>query len=389
MTSRINPTFCIQLLSVIVSVFIVAYSCTDRTDANHQIEIDLRWIKSFEGESKEKVMTGLMWNLSFLGAALPRGSMRDAVTWKDDSRFTLKLSRVGFSKQALAALNELVRQLKESDEYKSKGAIDLGRFISLTLTSSYHYYRITGVSSTLTEFRSHHTFEDSLAAIVESGVALGNRVIEIAKGNTLAHVAFIAHEGFGTLADSSFQEKEFESFDFMPNGQLRFVIYDSLGKLKSSGSAAITNAGKPSKCLWCHEIGIHLPFAKTDVPGYYSLARFKELITEKMAIVEKHRSALDTDIDFSQRQDHTQAELLYLTFMEPSAERLALEWELSVDSVQVLLTNVTPHKQKEFSILGDKVYYRHEIDSMAPYEHLQVPTDAREPSLFEPDYLTL
>ncbi len=313
--------------------------------------------------------------------------MKEAIEWRNEFIFTVDLSQLGFSDEAERVLEKLIADMKASEEYVAKGGIDVGRFIMLTLNSTNHYYHITGVQTKYEKFRTSFLFDRSLAAIVESGVAKGNRVIEIASGGSLKQIAFIAHEGRGLLKDGSFKPTEFEVFDFMVNGQLRFAIYDSSGNLKTSGNPALTEAGKPSKCLWCHEIVIQPPFFnKTDILGYYSTNQFARIVSDKMKIVELYRQKLSTDINYRNRQDHTFAELLYLSFMEPSAERLASEWGMTIEGVKSLLSDVATHAHTEFPFLGNELYYRNDVDDRAPYKHLRVADDARERSSFEPDY---
>jgi hypothetical protein len=72
--------------------------------------------------------------------------------------------------------------------------------------------------------------------------------------------------------------------------------------------------------------------------------------------------------------------------MEPSAQRLALEWNMTEEKIKTLLAGLPVHEHAEFPFLGE-LYNRSEIDHFAPYEVLQVPEDAREPSLYEPDFL--
>jgi hypothetical protein len=383
---RIESYF--KLVPALVAIGIVMHSCTELTEQQEKFQLNLRWIRAYSNESKEDVVTGLTWGMSFLGASFPTGSVENGIKWKDQYRFTLDLSRIGVSAESLAVWVELISLIKQSDEYQQKGGIDLGRFIALTINSSNHYYALTGVSTDFKKFRSRFVFNDSLAAIVESGVAIGGRVIEIAKGGTLADMAFIAQEGAGSLPDGTFKSNGYEVFDFMPNGQLRFAIYDSSGRLKTAGNPAFTLAGKPAKCLWCHEISIQPPFyAKTEIEGFYSKSEFEAIVKQKMNLVESARARLSSDINFSRKQDHTQLELLYISFMEPSAERLANEWGIPSDQVRLMLQGMATHQHIEFPFLGAELYHRKDIEGLAPYKGLQVPDDARELSSFEPNFL--
>jgi hypothetical protein len=377
-----------KILVILLAIFIAFYSCSlSEKNRDEQLQIKLRWVRGYEAESKEDVLIGLKWCLSFLGARLPEGSIHEAAQWQTDTYFLLNLTRVGFSVQSESVLRKLLDDLKSSEEYQRAGAVDLGRFVALTLTCANNYYAITNVSPSYAAFRSRFHFEDSLAALVESGVAVGNRLIEFTRGQEVRNIAFIAHEGKMSVQTGTFKASEFEVFDFMENGQLRFAIYDSAGNLKTSGTPSITGAGKPAKCLWCHEMGIHLPFfSKTDVKGYYTIDQLARKVSAKMAIVTSYREKLKSDLDFEKKQEHSKAELLYLTFMEPSAKRLASEWNISTEAVNERLRAMETHQNEEFNFLGTTLYHRKDIDQLSPYQIVPVADSPREKSQFEPAF---
>jgi hypothetical protein len=99
------------------------------------------------------------------------------------------------------------------------------------------------------------------------------------------------------------------------------------------------------------------------------------------------RKIISTDVTYTNLQDHTQSELLYITFLEPSAERISNEWGVPVSRVNEIMKNFSPHIYPEFPFLGD-LYYRSWVDSLAPYETLKVPESAREASAYEPDFFS-
>ena len=106
-----------------------------------------------------------------------------------------------------------------------------------------------------------------------------------------------------------------------------------------------------------------------------------------MDVLQRARSRLDSRIDFARTQDHTYAELLYISFYEPSPERIAGEWNVPVARVREALTGLPTHAHDEFDFLGEQLYRRSDIDTLAPYGVLAPPTDPREPSAYEPDLL--
>jgi hypothetical protein len=265
--------------------------------------------------------------------------------------------------------------------------------VFLSLCSPYQYYALTGVSATYPEFRAKHEFADKQVAIVESAVAHGNRLIEVGKGTGINSVAFVAFEGAGSLQDRSFRKADIETLDLMENGQLRFGLYNLEGHLKAATTSALTAAGKPSKCLWCHEINLQPPFRNvTDLEGYYSTKEFKGLVADATRVMAAYRKTLASQVDFTRLQDHSNAEDLYLSFAEPTASRLAAEWNLPLERVKQLLdgNHLKTHLHSERiddGMLGDDLYNRSEVDSLAPYPVLRGPSDMREASDFEPNLL--
>jgi hypothetical protein len=382
-------------MSAVFAVLVLAglCSCSQPAPRDPALAIDLRWVQNYPGEKKSNVNTGLYWALSFLGAKLPASA--NILAWHG-TVVTLDLGAAQVQPGSQVAWKKLLQTLKSSDEYRSMGAIDIGRFVFLSLCSANHYYALTNTSPTFAQFLARHSFETRQIAVVESGVAQGNRLIEVGTGgavDSIGSIAFVAYEGPGALKDGSFHKNDVETLEFMPNGQLHFGLYDLAGNLKTTTTPALTRAGKPSKCLWCHEINLQQPlFNKTEVPGYYSTQQFKDLIVGEMRIVAGYRQTLRAKVDFRKTQDHTNAENLYMSFAQPTAERLAAEWRLPIDAVRRILQagklKTHPHStEADDGILGDQLYDRTEVDALAPYRSVRGPTDFREASSYEPDLL--
>lgn len=374
---------------LILVVVLSGLQCThEKADVYTPCKINLRWIPSYEEESWDDVRTGLLWSFSFLGASLPTGSFDGSVTWLNDQVFTCDFSKLGFNDEALLSLQVIFDRLKASEEYKSKGGIDLGRLLMLTIYSSHHYYRITGMNQSYNSVEEIYLSDSILQfGITNSAVATDDRLIHMPAVTTSASVAFYsATEGTGKLADSTFSIDVHEIFELMPNGQLRFAIYDSQGKLETSADALISAAGKPGKCMWCHESKAVTLFSETDdVPGYLTSKEFVDrvkLSNEQLTVI---RNALSTDLLFANQQDHTQSELLYITFMEPSAFRISNEWEISLADAESILSGLPAHDYPEFPFLGI-LHDRNDVDFLAPYATERVPESAREYSSYEPDF---
>jgi len=345
--------------------------------------IELRWLKAYEQESRSAVETGLLWGLSLLGAKLPEGA--SVIRWHED-RITLDLARAQVLEGTTPAWRQLVEAMKASGEYRAHGALDIGRFMALTLGSPNHYYALTGATADYAKARERYRFEGRRADIVQSAVALGSRRIEVSIADTAPQIAFVAFEGSGSLGNGTFIPHEMELLDMMPNGQLRFALYDLDGRLKHGATPELTKAGKPAKCMWCHESGFQPTYVEyTAVDGSYTRREFDALITQRQRMLYEYRDQLSPLIKYRNRQDHTFGELLYLTFEEPSRERLAAEWGVTVEQATRLLRDKPTHAQEEFAYLGVKLYRREDVDHLAPYEVLAAPHSVREISAHEPD----
>lgn len=381
--------YIIFLIPFLALLFAVCNKQDKLTQTDPNTTITLRWVKAYDNETRDKVETGLKWALLFLGAQLEQGSFNNAVKWQPNDMLEIDFSGLGFSKDGLVALKKLIVELKQTGEYKERSGIDLGRFIMLTVNSAYHYYAITNVPKTYEDFKNRLVFDNKKAGIVESNIAKGNRTVDVplqGSEDILKH-GFASSEGSGSIKDGTLKVSEFEVFDIMANGMFRFMLYDEAGKLKPAGDTALGGAGKPSKCLWCHEIVIQPAFiSKTAVSGYYSPPEYEEITNKQMGLLKTYRKNLKQDIDYNKTQDHTFTEILYISFMEPSAERLANEWGLPIEEIREKLKGLPTHTHDEFPYLGT-LYNRNDVDKLSPYTYLKVPNSAREPSEYEPDLI--
>jgi hypothetical protein len=347
--------------------------------------IELRWLKAYAKESRSDVETGLLWGLSLLGARLPSGAQ--VIRWHDN-RMTLDLGRAQVMEGTRPAWRQLIVAMRSSGEYQSCGALDVGRFMALTLGSPNHYYALTGAMPNYNAARARYRFDSKPAAIVRSAVARGSRRIDLSIADDASQLAFVAYEGKGSFVDGTFVPHEMELVDMMPNSQLRFALYDLDGNLKGGASPDLTAAGKPAKCMWCHESGLQSTYIEYQpVSGYYDRHEFDALIAKRRELLLAYRDRLDTQIKFRNRQDHTLAELLYITFEEPSRERLAGEWGVTLDRASELLRGLSTHTHPEFAYLGTDLYRREEVEHLAPYVPLAAPQSIREASAHEPDLI--
>lgn len=356
------------------------------------LKINLRWVKAYPNENKAQVITGIKWALSYLGATLPVGCIQNGIVWSDESLFQIDLNEMGFSNPSIETWDVILNKMRESQEYKKMGGLDLGRFIMLTINSPHHYYALTETPKTLEAFKEQYQFQETPFVMLsdESIVALGERAVfsyQTNPNSQVEDVGFFAFEGEGSVLEAGLIPKEFEVADVMPNGQVHFALYDQKGKLKTAADPQLTIAGKPSKCLWCHSIDFAPTFKiATPLSDYMPEDTFRTIIRNTDSLLLNHRKTIKSALNYLARQDHTQMEMLYISFDEPSVFRLSNEWGLPQEEVRKLVEDLQTHHHEEFPILGN-LYHRKDVEALAPYRSLKPPTDTRELSEYEPNFL--
>jgi hypothetical protein len=339
--------------------------------------INLKWNKAYPEDDIEKAEIGLKWGLSYLGAS----SINKGI-FINNEIITLDTDLIGFNDNAKENLKLLDDAIQNSEEYKMNKHVDLGRYISLLIGSSEHYYAITGVAETINNLSDQYILNSERGYISDSGVSILDRIIAFSQQRGLNQV-FVSLE----VPAEDQEPEEYETLEIMENGQLRFGIFDENGIRKPAANPMNTNAGKPAKCLWCHESSIQFAFPQQiDIEGFLPRIQFKDSLRIFNSDLHSKRLDIDTDIDFSQSQEHTLLELLYISFMEPSAERLSLEWDLSMDDVIYRLAGFETHMNAEFPFLGE-LYNRNAIEAVAPFRGLQVSGNIREASTVEVNYI--
>tara|TARA_B110000046_G_scaffold76119_1_gene84233 strand:+ start:14064 stop:15227 length:1164 start_codon:yes stop_codon:yes gene_type:complete len=371
----------IKILTLVITLMVLLDACKKEelnipvsADNNENSILNLRWYNS-DIETKEEFVKGLKWCFSFLGAKLPQDSWSKGVHWQNDKLLTVDFEKLGFSQDALNVIQEINQVFKTSPEY-AQSALDAGSWVVNVFNNSAHYYRIVGMPYRLDSFSKKYIFNPKKAAIKESAVAYGSRIIQLPSHSSALKQAFIAEEldSIGITPEP----KEYEVMDVMDNGQLRFGIYSTEGILINGSDPTLTEAGKPAKCLWCHEMNIQPAFAAiTSMPGYYSPAEFDSIVKVSYEKLQKYRSGIRGEIDFTKLMAHTLLEKLYFRYMEPSAERLAQEWGLSEEEILKKLIGLKTHDHHEFTEMKD-LYWRHEVEDFAPSKPMNFTRTLRE-----------
>lgn len=367
----------------IYSIFIIMliFSCTDEnsdTLTKSNKSINLKWNKAYPEDDVEKATIGLYWTYSQLGAK----NLNPYVITISNKTFTANIQELGFSNHAKEQLLKLHEKIEKSEEYKLNKTIDLGRYIALLIGVSQHYFKITGIPETLDEILSEYELTSNKGYVNNSGISFEHRIIEYSSQKELNQLFFCTE-----IDPISGEILEYETIEIMKNGQLKFGLFDNKGLRKNAGNPEHTRAGKPAKCMWCHESSINPLFTKqNDYEGYLTEEQLNDTLTNfRNTLIAKQVNLLD-GVNYNNKQDHTQMELSYTAFMEPSAQRLSIEWNISVEDVKNKLSSLLTHTNNEFSFLGD-LYDRNEVEEFAPYKSLKVSSSVRERSEIEVNYL--
>ncbi|MFT3793554.1 hypothetical protein [Flavobacterium sp.] len=361
-------------------LFVSAYHYSPETVLAENKTLTLQWNKAYAEDTIDKSAIGLQWALSYCGAMLPNAPYAIEV---GQDQIILHPEELGFNAQALQKIKTLHDKIRSSDEYQKNKSIDLGRYIALLIGAPEHYYQITGVPEKFSDLLSQYQLQPEIGYVNHSGVSRVHRKIQFSQPNGL-HQLFVSTET-DSVTGAIY---EYETIDIMPNAQVRFGIFDADGNRKNHASSSHSEAGKPAKCMWCHESIISPMFNKQDnFPGFLTYLQLQDKLVAYNALLTNQKLALPGGVRFAEKQQHTLTELLYISFMEPSAERLALEWNIPVAQVQTLLAGQPTHIYEEFPFLGN-LYHRTDVEAFAPFKGLTVSTHVREASLTEVNHLS-
>jgi len=375
---------------LLILVLILQQACTYNHLPESNKTIILNWYPAPANQTIEEFTTGMAWLFSYLGAKLPSNQFEEGVKFIASNKIEINLDELGFADFAVNHLETLISQIKQTEEYKVTGGIDAGRFFALCFNSTNQYYKITGAAKTYDEFRSKYaSFMYKTFVCDTSSISSSSRIINYAINDlNIQKSFFISEEGNGKYSAGTFVRNGFiEAFDYMENGQPRFVIYNQKKELYVPSNSFLHPAGKPAKCMWCHESGMQPLFTNTiDIAGFISTTEFLADVQNFTISLNAFHNQRSAKLNFKDKKAHTQGEYVYLCFYEPNANRLAGEWSFTVEKVNNLLAGIAKHNNPEFPFLKD-VYYRNQIEKFAPYYSIQVSNEMREASTFEPNYL--
>lgn len=363
------------LILLLMTIFV--QSCNE-TNAN---EIQLKWHKSYPEDTFQRHITGLKWGLSYLGSTIPYNLEVIKANVKD-STVTLSVKELGLSDTASEKLLQLHKVFKTSEAYKKYGAFDLGRYVALTFGSPKHYYAIVDIPKNFDTYKRLYTLDTVKGYIDNSSVSKVDRIISFSQINQNKQV-FISAEIDAISKDTL----EYETMERMSNGQLKFGVYDADGNRKTGAERHVTEAGTPAKCIWCHEVVVQpLHRAQNNHLGHLSYKTFRDTLTYFNNQLQNYQDTLWLDEKLKNKRLHTELELVYISFMEPSAERIAREWQMPLKAVKKKLSGLETHTHEEFPFLG-YLYHRKDIDALAPHQVIRVSESIREASNYEANLL--
>ena len=355
------------------TILLVLLSFEQASQTRNDNEIRLLIYPAHEQASRRDHLIAIKWCMAYLGSTLTSDKSLQGIT-VEDSVIALDIEQLGFKPYAVEYLRDLHRHWKKSKAYKAKQAMDLGRYISLTLGYSNHYFNLVGIPKKLKKYTGRYSFAPEEGLVDSSSVSLVWRIIAFANNHAQNQDFFLATE-----TDSISREVlEFETLEVMENGLPKFGIYSASGKRKESGTRALSNAGKPAKCLWCHESQI-LPLFRQqrDWDSYLSYEQLEDSLEMRVERQLAHQDTLWKDLHFLKRWNHEKVEVAYISFMEPSAKRLAMEWRQPLEEVKKKLKDLKTHRHHEFDFLGD-LYHRDEVDDLGPWKVVHAPESVRE-----------
>ena len=330
---------------------------------SQDMQIHLQWYPAYNGESPEDVEVGLLWILAFLGEPITTNNYLDYMEWVEDDILLLDLTQLVTDPQRVDLWQGILTSMERVSTDNQYHSVDVGKFVFDTFNNSATYYQLTEMPDSLQEFKAYYNLDDNYIFAVapgESCVAPGYRIFSCSETNSLPRLGYIAQEGDGESIHD-FVPSEFEVFGFMQNGQPRFGVYGTDGKLRDGGDQDLTTAGKPAKCMWCHTSQVQpLIFASSTVDGYESQDSFTTRINQQNKLRRRYLRKQKLDFAIDSLRQHSLAELLYVTYEYPTPQRLSAE-----GMTRGQIANLDFYQNEEyrfFDLVFDSMVHRNAID---------------------------
>lgn len=336
----------------------------------------LRWVPT-AGEPWEEALAGLWWGLAGLGAAPAAAAVSEVREDSQGISFTLHVDALGLEPVALAALEEGLAPVRAAQARLGMPHVELGRLLQRTLHEPWVYYAVTGACTDLAAWSVRLPEPAPTVAITASLLTAGDRRLAFAPSpGSALDIAWAAEEGTGSLEAGDFVARETEVLDLMPNGRFRYAVYDADGALVSGSDPALSPAGQPGRCMWCHENHLMTTVVQPDLPGHASHARFVDEIGAQQAQVEALRATRGGPVDWQTHAVHAWGEVLVEGFLRAPTERLAAEWWVEPETVEAWMaaSGVTPVRSEEHPSWGP-LWPRAAADAAFAAHRAELPDD--------------
>lgn len=348
--------------------------------------IRLRWLPVGPEEDWDSARAGLWWSLTAVGALpVDDQALQGLVEEGGGVTFTLDLDEIGHPNSD--ALVEPLSELRDSDEARHLGAVDLGRWLMRAVYEPWRYLAATGACRSLEGWRRRLPTSPTVFVITDSLLVETERaVLYDAEASTYSEIAFLTEEGEGSIEGGSFEVEQVEVLDVMDNGRDRYAAYDREGRLIPSAEIA----GLPGRCGWCHEASLIGTRPQPEVGVGVTYEAFMADLQAQQEIIDAHRARQDTVAPLLDgARAHEWAERLVEGFLQPTAARVALEWGTSAAEVEAEASaaGLRWHTNLEYPEQAP-VLWRADVDALlrarAPgFEPIQTLPSAREAP---PDY---
>jgi hypothetical protein len=206
------------------------------------------------------------------------------------------------------------------------------------------YYGATGTCRNLDGWAAERLDPQPVTyGVTVSNLVKGkHRLIELNHlPGSIERLAFRATEGTGSIADGTFEPREYEILDVLPNGIHHYAVYDLDGNLLPGGTPEVSPAGQPGRCMWCHESQWTQRGSDENVSTAPHISYDDFLIEAEQVdvVADARRKQLNTILRF-EGDAHTWGEWLAEMFLHTSPERLAREWHTTPAEVERILAKL-------------------------------------------------
>lgn len=237
----------------------------------------LRWTPASEGpETWDDARRGVWWGLASLGAGPDASALSHEQDDSGATSFSVNPERLqlGDADALQAAYDELAA---------IQAPVEIGQLFLATVYEPDVYYAITATPPDFASWQVDHPMPDPFEHTVDaSSVSFGARTVRFDTAATSLH------------SDSVESDGSHEVLDVLPNGLLRFAVYDADDRLAPEVDPLVAVAGGPGTCMSCHFGKLLRTFDQLPED-----AELDALIADRQVAIDDLRSTLDGPVDFA------------------------------------------------------------------------------------------